>query len=404
MRTTVVMCALALSSCTLFLEGELAAIRAQLEDEAEGEGEGDEGEGEGEGELPDSDPRCEEQERLIVIRDDPEDAVRVYRFTPGAFLRIFPAGTTDNVVVENDDPNAINNGYSLSGGTLDDAGNLWLVGDRFLYRMEASTLTQGQVAGRQQLTLSAFGSFSSVVITPGHIVAVGSDAVALAKDAQAGDTVSVIEDSNDYHRGVAFPIDGLTFVAGVATDGFGVWQTAGLALPAAYSVIGNRDDRFDTFGGSVVSRGIAFDPITRKLLLGNVTGIVVTPYDQGFGVPDVDTDWSFPDDAQAEAAAIGARAGKAYVAAAYRSTDNIFQLDLAFTPPRALDVGSVGDGGRATSLAVGCRRMVLGSAGVGGGIWGLTTDGLEAAGAIADSAVEQVFIVRRDALGLAGDE
>lgn len=276
--------------------------------------------------------------------------------------------------------------------------------DRFLYRLEASTLTQGQVAGRTQLVLSSSGSYSSLAITPGHVVAVGSEVVALARDAQAGDLAATVEDAGDYHRGVGFGIDGLTFVAGVGQDGFGVWQTDGLALPAAFSVIVNRADRFDYFGGPAVSRGIAFDPITRKLLLGNLTGVVVTPYDQGFGMTEVATDWTFPESAEAEAAVIGARAGKAYVAAAYRSADNIFQLDLSFTPPQAIGVASVGDGGRAVAMAVGCRRVILGSGGVGGGIYGLTTDGLEPAGSIADSGVEQVFLVRKDALALAGDE
>lgn len=394
---------LALSSCSLFLESELAAIREELAGEGEGEGDG-EGEGEGEGELPDSDPRCEEQERLVVIRDDPEDAVQIYRLTPGAFLRIRPEGATGNVAISNDDENAQLNGYSLGGGALDDTGNLWLVGGRFLYRLDAATLTQGQVAGRNQLTLSSFGSYSSVAVTPGHIVAVGSEVVGLARDAQAGDLAASINDSNDYHRGVGFSVDGYSLVAGVGSDGYGVWQTDGLALPTALTVVGDRDDRFDYFGSPAVSRGIAFDPITRKLLLGNLSGVVVTAYDAGFGIPDATTDWSFPESAEAEAAAIGARAGKAYVAAAYRSADNLFQLDLAFSPPRAIGVASVGEGGRAQAVAVGCRRMVLGSAGVGGGIWGLTTDGLDAAGAIADGLVEQVFIVRKDALGLLGDE
>ena len=223
--------------------------------------------------------------------------------------------------------------------------------DRFLYRLEASTLTQGQVAGRTQLVLSSSGSYSSLAITPGHVVAVGSEVVALARDAQAGDLAATVEDAGDYHRGVGFGIDGLTFVAGVGQDGFGVWQTDGLALPAAFSVIVNRADRFDYFGGPAVSRGIAFDPITRKLLLGNLTGVVVTPYDQGFGMTEVATDWTFPESAEAEAAVIGARAGKAYVAAAYRSTENLFQLDLSFTPPQAIGVASSASIAASTSAA-----------------------------------------------------
>ena len=398
MRTSVLALA-ALCGCSFYVNTELEALTPS---EGEGEGEdeeGEEGEGEGEGEEDDDDPACEADERLLVVRDDSTtsgaDALQIYTLANGAFARRFPEGNNGNVNVENDDSNA----YSISDVAIGTDNRLYLVGSSSLYQFNRSTLTQETITGRQQLILESFGSANQVEVVNGRILTFGDNIRSLNEGADAGAIAAEFHTGDDYLGTTTFSIGTTKYVAASAHYGFVVIGAEGDNPPG---VVGFHDGEFDdgrinSFGSGHPPKGIAFDTLTRKLLLGGNGRVIVIGDD--FVLPETDEGDFLVANSTSDVAAIAARGGFAFVLLR-RGTDNLIKLDLSQSPPRAVGIATVQTDSFGRGLAIGCRRVFA----IGPDrVVAVRRDTMAAAGNLALRGVERVRVVKKQDLGLAGE-
>ena len=368
--------------------------------EGEGEGEG-EGKGEGEGEGEGERPSCEEAERLVVVRDDRSDALQVYA-TVGGFLRRRPTGVVGDVVLDNDDPSARNNGYGASAFALGSDDRLYVVGDSFAYQLQRSTLTQQDIAGRTMALLQVFGSYDTVQVLGGRIVAGGADIRALVEDAAVGATFEPVYSGDTFLRSTAFSLDGTDYAAFSADHGWVVLSSTGGAAPTSTFVDTEFDtDRIHDFGDGFTPKGIAFDATTRQLLVGDQGRVLVARPEDGFALPDVAGDFVLADGGTPDVVAVAAQGGVAWVLLK-RGRDNLITLDLTTSPPTAralLTVPGVDNFGRA--IAVGCRRVFIASY---DRVVAVDRETLSSPATLSVRDVKQVTVVSRAALGLQGDD
>jgi hypothetical protein len=400
-------CALALlPGCSLYVNDVLAAAEADVVgDEGEGEGEGNEGEGEGEGgegEGENTDPACEADERLIVLRDEEVDAVQVYALDNGGFVRRRPAGTNANVNLDNDDQNAQNNGYGATGVALGGDDKLFVVGSRFLYQLDRGTLDQEPIAGRTQLTLEAFGSASHVEVIGDTVLTFGINVRSFPVNANAGAASVEFHTGDDYLGSTRFRIGTTDFVAASAEYGYVVIGAEDGEAPTVRAFLDTEfdTDRIHSFGSGLPRKGIAFDPATRKLLLGDFGRVIVMSADNNFLFPeDDDGDFVLLDGGTSDVTAIAARGGFAWVLLR-RGTDNLIKLDLSQSPPRSVAIGTVDTSSFGRDLAVGCRRVFASGS---DNVVAADRDTLRPAGQI-PVRPSGMRLVKREDLGLEGDD
>ncbi len=394
--------ALLLSGCTFIIQPILAEAEARLGEGSggEGEGEGEGGEGEGEGEN-DDDPACEAQERLIVVRDDEVDVVRIYALNDGGLRRRFPDRVDVNVNLNNDDPNASSNGYGGTHAVVGTEDRLYVVGDRFLYQLRASTLNQQTIGGRPMVTLDAFSSYRGVEMLNDVIVLVGPDIATLPQSPAVGETAVTLHDGDDYLSSTSFSIGPDRYVAVSAEYGYVVVASFAGGPP---EVVANVDVESDTarihkFFGT--PKGIAFDPATQQLLLGDHARVITLKAPNFIYDPTDDSgDFVLAGGGEIDVAAIAARGGFAWVMLR-RGTNNLIKLDLSRSPPVAVALTTVENGGFGRDISLGCRRVFLTSQNK---VTAVDKDDLGAAGNLAINDVQRIRVVSRRALGLEGDD
>jgi hypothetical protein len=400
--------------CSFFIGDLLEDARVNI---AEGEGEGDEGEGEGaegegeegegegaEGEGEgDDDPACEEQERLVIVRDDSVDVLQVFDLVPNRFVRRRPVDVVGNVNLENDDALAVN-GFGVDSFALGTQGRLYLTGDSFLYQLDAATLSQESIAGKPQVR--AGGSVYSVQVVANNVVMAGTQLDLFAEGSPIGTVTTEITGPNDdYHRSVRFTVGAEDFVAVNGRFGYVVLSSTAGAPPSP-TVVYDEDfteNRFHEYGGGTFQpRGIAFDNTTRKLLLGDQGRVIVLEHASGFAIdPDDDAgDFVLPNAAESFVQAIATRGGFAWVLFE-RSSDNLMKLDLSQSPPVAVDIATVDTDSFGRSIAVGCTRVVVASFNQ---LIAVDRNDLSPITTLAITDLEHIAIVSRASLGLAGDE
>jgi hypothetical protein len=400
------------SACTLYINDELEKAQALVDDRAgEGEGEGNEGEGEtgegegeiaeGEGEIDDNDPACEAEERLLVVRADSTDVMRIYDLDEGGMRRRFPQGVNTNLNLDNDDTVAGQNGYELSHVALGSDDRMYMIGDRFLYQLEASTLTQQNIVGRTQLVLDSFGSYDHLEVLNNYILPIGGEIRILAQDAEVGATSTVLHDGDDYLGTTSFSTGDGKFVAVSAEYGYVVVGAFGDAPPEVVATVDTESDTARIHGFSRTPKGIAFDSSTQKLLLGDLSRVIVMRAADNFQMPEsADGDYILPGDSDSvDVAGIAARGGFAWLLLR-RGVDNLVKLDLSTSPPRAVDIATVDVGGFGRSIVVGCQRVFVGSFDK---VVAVNRNTLEAAGTLPLTSVARLRLVQRSALALEGD-
>lgn len=396
------------SGCTFYIGDELEKAQALIEGEGEGEGregegEGNEGEGEvaeGEGEIDDNDPACEAEERLLVVRAESTDVLRVYDLAEGGMRRKYPEGVTTNVNLDNDDAVAQQNGFELSHVALGSDNRLFMIGDRFLFQLEASTLTQDNIVGRTQLVLESFASADHVETLNNYVVPIGPDIKVLAQDAAVGETASVLHDGDEYLSSTAFSAGDGHFVAASANYGYVVVGAFGEAPPEVVAFVDTESDtdRIHSFFGT--PKGIAFDTSTQQLLLGDHSRVIVLRAADNFQLPaNDDNDYILPGADDVDVAAIAARGGFAWLVLR-RSVDNLVKLDLSTRPPRAVDIATVDVSSFGRNIAVGCRRVFVGNYEK---IVAVDRDTLETGATLPMTSAARIRLVQRSALGLEGD-
>jgi hypothetical protein len=414
-KTSLVLLAVlaALPGCSLYIDGELRKAQALVNegegegDGREGEGEGEEGEGEGEiaegeGEIDDTDPACEAEERLLVVRADSTDVMRVYDLAEGGMRRRFPQGVTTNLNLDNDDPVAGDQGFELNHVAIGSDDRLFMIGDRFLYQLEASTLTQQEIGGRTQLVLESFASVDHVEVLNNFILPIGPDIKVLAQDAEVGATASVLHDGDEYLGTTTFSTADGKFVAASAEYGYVVVGAFGDAPP---EVVTSVDTEFDTariHGFSRTPKGIAFDASTQQLLLGDLSRVIVMRAADNFQMPaSADGDYILPGDNDSiDVAGIAARGGFAWLLLR-RSNDNLVKLDLSTSPPRAVDIATVDVSSFGSSIVVGCQRVFIANYEK---VVAVSRDTLATVGTLPLTSVARIRLVQRSALGLVGDD
>ena len=420
LRTAPLLLVVFCTGCTFVVGQALEEAKANIAegegDEGEGaegeEGEGEEGEGEegegneGEGEaVNDNDPACEEDERLLVARDDDgTDVFQVYDLLPGRFRRRTPNNNGANVNLENDDPIAAGNGFSVDSFALGTEGRLYLTGGSFLYQLSASTLTQQNIAAKPQLRAS---SIYAVQVVGSTIVLSGDTIETIPEGPAVGERpVEVPGQASNYHRSVKFSVDGEDFVAINGEYGYVVLSSVAGAPPTT-TVVYDEDFtevRFHSYGGGTFTpRGIAFDTTTRQLLLGDLGRVIVLDYDSGFSIGDPNDDagdFVLPNDSDAPVQAIATRGGFAFVLFE-RGNDNLLKLDLSQSPPVAVAVATVATSSFGRDIAVGCRRVVVAAQ---NDLIAVSRDDLSPVATNAPGSLGHIAIVKKSALGLAGDD
>jgi len=400
------------AGCSLYIQDVLDQAANNVVAEGEGEasegegevaeGEGEVAEGEGEGEvIDDDDPACEENERLVIVRDDSVDVLQVYDLAPGRFVRHFPEGNAGNVNLENDDP-AVGNGFGVDAFALGTAGRLYLTGGSFLYQIDTATLTQENIAAKPQMRIG--DTATTVQVTGTNIVIAGSNIQQVVEGAGVGVVPTVFNGPNDnYHRSVKFSVAGEDFVAINSRFGYVVLSSTGANLPTP-TVVYDEDfaeNRFHEYvGGNFQPRGIAFDATTRNLLLADIGRVIVVNHATGFSIGDPDDDAGDfvlpPGSETRRIQAIATRGGFAWILLD-RGIDNLMKLDLSQSPPVAADVTTVDtDGGFGRSLTVGCRRIVVGSFTK---LIAVARADLSPIATLAIADLEQVAIVPKSAIG-----
>ncbi len=387
------------SGCSIYVNDVLNAADDDIvglgNEGEEGEGEGEEGEGE-------DDPACEAEERLIVLRDESTDSVQVYALDNGGMVRRRPEGTNANVNLDNDDQNAQNNGYGAAGAALGGDGKLFVVGDRFLYQLDSATLDQETITGRTQLTLETFGSANHVEVLGNTILTFGINVRSIAVDADAGATSDEFHTGDDYLATTRFKIGSTDFVAASAEYGYVVIGAEEGEPPTVRAFLDTEfdTDRIHSYGSGLPRKGIAYDPATRKLLLGDQGRVIVMSADNNFLFPDDDAgDFALAEDFPPDVAAIAARGGFAWVLLR-RGRDNLIKLDLSQSPPRSVAIGTVPTESFGRDIVVGCRRVFVTSFDK---VASVNRDTLAAAGQI-PVRPEGIRLVKRADLGLAGDD
>ena len=252
MRRLLIIAPLAsLVGCSVSVNDLLTTAEANVVESDESPGGDDEpdtpGEGEGEGQDPedvddDGDPACEANERLLVVRDQEVDALRVYALDDGGLLRRFPAGTTANVNVDNDDAAAQSNGWGLTGVALGQDQDLYVVGDRFLYRFDSRDLTQQTLTGRVQVTLESFGQASFVEVIGDSVLTFGDNVRRLPQDAEVGAAAELLHQGDDYLGTTTFRIGTTHYAAASASYGYVVIAAEEGGPPQVVQVL---DTEFD---------------------------------------------------------------------------------------------------------------------------------------------------------------
>ncbi|MDP2344346.1 MAG: hypothetical protein Q8O67_25530 [Deltaproteobacteria bacterium] len=407
----VVVVAVWASGCSFYIGDLLEEARvnvAEGEGEGEGqegEGEGEEGEGEGEGEEGEgeTDPACEEEERLVIVRDDSVDVLQVFDLVPNRFVRRRPAGVVGNVNLENDDGLAVN-GFGVDSFALGTAGRLYLTGGSFLYQLDAATLTQESIAGKPQVRSG--GSAFTVQVVAGNVVMAGNQLDMFPEGAPIGTVTTEITGPNDdYHRSVRFTVGAEDFIAVNGRFGYVVLSSTAGAPPSP-TVVYDEDfteNRFHEYGGGTFHpRGIAFDNTTKKLLLGDEGRVIVLEHANGFAIDPADdsADFVLPNAAESWVQAIATRGGFAWVLFE-RSADNLMKLDLSVSPPVAVDVATVDTDSFGRSITVGCKRVVVASFNQ---IIAVDRNDLSPITSLAITDLEHIAIFSRTALGLDGDD
>ncbi len=400
-----------LPGCTIVVGDILADAEANIVGGVEGEGEeANEGEGEGggtegEGEAAnDADPACEDEERLVIVRDDSVDVLQVFDLVPNRFVRRRPDGQAGNVNLDNDDPIAVGNGFGVDTFAMGSEGRLYLAGGSFLYQLDSATLSQRSIAGKPQAR--AGGSIYSIQVMANNVVMAGNELDLFAEGSAVGTAPSPIDGPNDdYHRTTRFTVAGEDFVAVNGRFGYVILSSTDGAPPSP-TVVYDEDFtevRFHDYGGGTFSpRGIAFDNTTKKLLLGDKGRVIVLEHAAGFRIDPVDDDGDFvlPNDSQSLVQAIATRGGFAWVLFE-RSNDNLMKLDLSVSPPVAVAIATVDTGGFGRDVVVGCRRVVVASFNQ---LIAVDRDDLSPITSLAISDLEDIAIVPRTTLGLVGDD
>jgi hypothetical protein len=411
--------AAALPGCTLFLQDELDKVAATIGEEGEGEegegeegegeeGEGEEGEGEageGEGEGDDDDPACELEERLVVVRDGGSltDVLQVYALEPGRFLRVRPEGVAGNLNLENsDNPDA----PGITAFALGTNNRMYLTGGEFIYSIDRTDFSQKELAGRGALRIGSFARANTMHAVSGTLFAIGDTTYKIAEAAGVGETPAEVRLPDDYRRSAAFTITSggrrEDFIAMIGDAGYAVISSVDGADPVP-TVTYDEDInpvRFNEYGGgSFLPRGIAFDSTTKKLLLGDFGRVVVIEAATGFAISPPESDFVFPGDTDAEVVAIAARGGSAWVLLG-RGFENLFRLDLSTSPPEATQIATVDVSSFGRSLVAGCRRLVVSDFQT---VFALDRETLAPITQLTIPDVEQISIVKRADLGLAGD-
>jgi hypothetical protein len=327
----------------------------------------------------------------------------VFALDNGGLLRKFPTGNAGNVNIDNDDVNAQTNGWGASGLALGADNHLYVVGDRFLYQFERSTLTQQDITGRTQVTLESFGTMKHVEVLGGQILTFGINVRAIPENPEVGATSEVLHQGDDYLGTTSFSIGTIRYVAASAEYGYVVIASDNGGPPQVVAV---HDTEFDTdrihsFGSGLPNKGIAFDAATRKLLLGDQGRVIVMRADDNFVFPeDAAGDYVLPGDFGPDVRGIAARGGFAWVLFG-RGTDNLVKLDLSQSPPRAVGITTVPVDTFARTIAVGCRRVFV--AGFDK-VVAVDRNTLDAAGTLATRDTEHLRVVKKTELGLAGDQ
>jgi hypothetical protein len=401
-----------LVGCSMYVDDLLTIAEADVVESGESPG-GDDapddpGEGEGEGQDPDTvedddDPACEANERLLVVRDQEVDALRVYALDDGGLVRRFPTGTTANVNVDNDDTAAQSNGWGLTGVALGQDQYLYVVGDRFLYRFDSRDLTQQTLTGRVQVTLENFGQASFVEVIGDSVLTFGDNVRRLPQDAEVGAAAELLHQGDDYLGTTTFRIGTTHYVAASASYGYVVIAAEEGGPPQVVQVVDTEFDteRIHSFGSSVFRKGIAFDAATRTLLVGDQGRVIVVSAEGQFVLPTDDAgDYVLADGATPDVAGIAARGGFAWVLLR-RARDNIIKIDLSQRPPRGVALATVPVESFGRAIVAGCRRVFV----VGADrVVALDRETLAQSSSLPIEDVENIRIVRRTELALAGDE
>jgi hypothetical protein len=319
-------------------------------------------------------------------------------------LRRFPADQGNvNVNLENDDPNALNNG--VDAFAFGSEHRLYLSGGSFVYQLDSSTLAQENIAAKPELRLG--GSAFTMQVLGGEIITAGDSLLHITEGPQVGQVPEPFAGPNDdYHRSIRFSVGNEDFVAINSRFGYVVLSSVDGGPPSPTVVYDEdfNEVRFHEYGGGTFApRGIAFDPTTRKLLLGDPGRVIVLSYDNGFGIGDPTDDagdFVLPNNSDALVQAIATRGGFAWVLLA-RGVDNLIKLDLSQSPPLAVDIATVDTSSFGRSITVGCRRVVVGSFDK---LIAVDRNDLSPVATLAISDLEQIAIVKRTTLGLAGDD
>jgi hypothetical protein len=218
-----------------------------------------------------------------------------------------------------------------------------------------------------------------------------------------GAVAELLHRGDDYLGTTAFSIGDISSVAASAEYGYVVLASDRGGPPQVVQV---HDTEFDTdrihsFGSGLPNKGIAFDPATRSLLLGDQGRVIVMRAEDNFVFPEDDAgDYVLPGGFAPDVRGIAARGGFAWVLLG-RGTDNLVKLDLSQRPPRAVDIATVPVDSFARSITVGCRRVFI--AGFDK-VVAVDRDDLDAAGTIAVRDTQHLRVVKKTVFGLADDE
>ncbi|HEY1098245.1 MAG TPA: hypothetical protein VGF99_04930, partial [Myxococcota bacterium] len=327
---------------------------------------------------------------------------QVYDLDDGGIRRRRPQGEAGNVNLDNEDATAQQNGYGASHVAVGSNDRLYIVGDRFLYELRASTLQQRTITGRTQLTLESFSTVGHIEMLNDQILTIGPDIKVLAEGAPVATTPTVLHDTDTYLSSTSFSFGDTRYVAVSAEHGFVVVGSVDGGAPQVVSFLDTEFDTARIHQFFNTPKGIAFDNATGSLLLGDHGRVIVLQAPNFIYDEDADEgDWVLPGDTSGiDVAAIAARGGFAWVVLR-RSNDNLIKLDLSTTPPTAVLVETIDTGGFGRHIAVGCKRVFITAPSK---VIAVRRDDLGPAGTVAVTDLERIRIVGRTALGIAGDD
>ncbi len=260
---------------------------------------------------------------------------------------------------------------------------------------------QQNITGRTQVTLEAFGNVGKVEVMNGTILTFGINLRSLPEGADVAAVSTELPTSDDYLDSTSFTIGTTKYAAASAQYGYVVVAADGDNPPGIIQVHDGEfdSDRIKSFGSGFPPKGIAFDPVTQKLLLGGNGRVIVLNAQNDFLLtPDASGDFVLAG-STSDVAAIAARGGFAYILLR-RSNDNVIKLDLSQSPPRAIDVATVDVSSFGRTLAVGCQRLFVGGFDK---VVAVSRDTLDVSNTLAVRDTRRLLVVRKSELGLAGD-